>query len=72
MQWIGRTALATALVAGCGQASSPPAPEAKACGRLVAFYRSIDAAVEMAKGCPVVTLGGGSVEVAETFEIDMG
>jgi hypothetical protein len=32
----------------------------------------IDAAVEMAKGCPVVTLGGGSVEVAETFEVPMG
>jgi hypothetical protein len=32
----------------------------------------IDAAAEMAKGCPIVTLSGGSVEVAETFEIDMG
>jgi hypothetical protein len=32
----------------------------------------IDAAVEMAKGCPIVTLSDGSVEVAETFEVDMG
>lgn len=32
----------------------------------------MNAAAELAKGCPVVTLGGGSVEVAETFEIDMG
>jgi len=32
----------------------------------------IEAAVEMAKGCPIVTLSDGSVEVAETFEIDMG
>jgi hypothetical protein len=47
MQWIGRTALAIALVAGCEPASSPPAPEAKACGRLVAFYRSIHAPVEI-------------------------
>ena len=31
----------------------------------------IDAATEMAKGCPVVVLGGGTVEVAETFEISM-
>ena len=32
----------------------------------------IDAAVEMAKGCPIVTLGDGSIEVAETFEVNMG
>lgn len=32
----------------------------------------IDAAVEMAKGCPIVTLSDGSVEVAETFEVNMG
>ena len=32
----------------------------------------IDAAAEPAKGCPVVTLAGGSVEVAETFEVDTG
>lgn len=31
----------------------------------------IGAASEMAKGCPVITLSGGSVEVAETFEIEM-
>lgn len=31
----------------------------------------IDAASEMAKGCPVITLSGGSVQVSETFEIDM-
>lgn len=30
------------------------------------------AACELAKGCPVVTLSGGSVQVGETFEIDMG
>ena len=30
-------------------------------------------ACEIAKGCPVVTLSGGTVEVGETFEIpDMG
>lgn len=32
----------------------------------------MDAAVEMAKGCPIVTLSDGSVEVAETFEVNMG
>jgi hypothetical protein len=32
---------------------------------------SIDAAAEMAKGCPIVVLSGGTVEVAETFEIPM-
>lgn len=32
----------------------------------------IDAAVAMAKGCPIVTLSDGSVEVAETFEVNMG
>ena len=29
------------------------------------------AACEIAKGCPVVTLSGGTVEVGETFEINM-
>lgn len=29
------------------------------------------AAIEIAKGCPVITLSGGSVEVGETFEIDL-
>lgn len=29
----------------------------------------IDAACEIAKGCPIVVLSGGTVEVAETFEI---
>ena len=29
----------------------------------------IDAAVEIAKGCPMVTLSDGTVEVAEAFEI---
>ena len=32
----------------------------------------IDAACAFAAGCPVVTLSGGSVEVAETFEIGIG
>lgn len=32
---------------------------------------SLEAAAEMAKGCPVVTLSGGSVQVAETFEVNM-
>ncbi len=32
----------------------------------------IDAACAIAKGCPVVTLSGGSVEVGETFEVDLG
>ncbi len=31
----------------------------------------IDAACTIAAGCPVVTLGGGTVEVAETFEVNM-
>jgi len=31
----------------------------------------IDAACAIAAGCPNVTLGGGSVEVAEIFEIQM-
>lgn len=30
-----------------------------------------DAAVAIAKGCPVVTLSGGTVEVGETFEVNM-
>jgi hypothetical protein len=30
------------------------------------------AACAIAKGCPIVTLSGGTVEVAETFEVDMG
>lgn len=29
----------------------------------------INAAVDIAKGCPIVTMSDGSVEVAETFEI---
>jgi hypothetical protein len=32
---------------------------------------SIDAATEMAKGCPMVINGSGSVEVAEIHEIEM-
>jgi hypothetical protein len=31
----------------------------------------MDAAVAIAEGCPVVTLSGGTVEVGETFDIDM-
>ena len=31
----------------------------------------IDAATEMAKGCPMVVNGSGSVEVAEVHEIEM-
>ena len=30
------------------------------------------AACNIARGCPIVTLSGGTVEVAETFEIEMG
>jgi len=30
------------------------------------------AACNVARGCPVVTLGGGTVEVSETYEVDMG
>ena len=30
-----------------------------------------DAACEIAKGCPVVTLSGGTVEVGETFDVEM-
>lgn len=30
------------------------------------------AACNIARGCPVVTLGGGTVEVGETFEVNMG
>ncbi|MBO9413169.1 MULTISPECIES: YciI family protein [unclassified Ruegeria] len=32
---------------------------------------SMDAATEMAKGCPMVVNGSGSVEVAEIHEIEM-
>ena len=31
----------------------------------------MDSAVAIAKGCPVVTLSGGTVEVGETFEVSM-
>jgi hypothetical protein len=31
----------------------------------------LDAACEIAKGCPVVTLSGGTVQVGETFEVNM-
>lgn len=31
----------------------------------------LDAAVAIAKGCPVITLSGGTVEVGETFEVEM-
>ena len=31
----------------------------------------LNAAVEIAKGCPNVTLSGGTVEVGETFEVNM-
>lgn len=31
----------------------------------------MDAAAAIAKGCPVVTLSGGTVEVGETFEVNM-
>jgi hypothetical protein len=30
-----------------------------------------DTAVQIAKGCPVITLSGGTVEVGETFEVQM-
>ena len=30
------------------------------------------AACNIARGCPIVTLSGGTVEVGETFEVDMG
>ena len=30
---------------------------------------NMEAAVELAKGCPIVTMSEGAVEVAETFEI---
>jgi hypothetical protein len=30
------------------------------------------AACNVARGCPIVTLSGGTVEVSETFEVDMG
>ena len=32
---------------------------------------SLDAACAIAAGCPVITLSGGSVEVGETFEVNM-
>ena len=31
----------------------------------------IDAACAIAAGCPIVSLSGGSVQVAETFEVNM-
>ncbi len=42
-----------------------------ASGFTVVRADSIDAATEMAKGCPMVVNGSGSVEVAEVHEIEM-
>ena len=41
-----------------------------ATGYSVITADSIDAAVNMAKGCPIIK-SGGSIEVAETFEVQM-
>ena len=46
-QWIGWTAAAIAFLAGCEPASAPPGPETEACGRLVSFYRGIQAPVDI-------------------------
>ncbi len=42
-----------------------------ATGYSIVEAADIDAATAIAKGCPVVTHGGGSVEVGETFEVSM-
>ncbi|WP_170451468.1 YciI family protein [Ruegeria arenilitoris] len=42
-----------------------------ASGFTVVEADSIEAATEMAKGCPMVVNGSGSVEVAEIHEIEM-
>lgn len=42
-----------------------------ASGFTVVKADSIEAATEMAKGCPMVVNGSGSVEVAEIHEIEM-
>ncbi|MFW8593709.1 YciI family protein [Cribrihabitans neustonicus] len=40
-------------------------------GYTVVEAASIDAACDMAKGCPMVKSGNGSVEVAEVIEMEM-
>jgi hypothetical protein len=42
-----------------------------ATGYSVVDAADIDAATAIAKGCPVVTLGSGTVEVGETVEVSM-
>ncbi len=38
-------------------------------GYSIVRAKDLDAAVEMAKGCPLVADGSGTVEVAETFDV---
>jgi hypothetical protein len=40
-------------------------------GANAAAFVDIDAATAIAEGCPVVTLGNGTVEVGETVEVSM-
>ena len=42
-----------------------------ASGFTVIKAESVEAAIEIAKGCPMVANGSGSVEVAEVHEIEM-
>ncbi len=54
---------------GAGQGGGPN----QANGYSLVEAESMSEACDIAKGCPVITLSGGSVEVGETFEIpEMG
>jgi len=77
MGWFGK--LGPAVVDGgnpCGQARTVSAGGKvanggganPASGYIILEADSLDKAVEMAKGCPVLQ-GGGSIEVAETFNV---
>lgn len=78
-EWMGANASAFAdMGAPCGAIQTVTADGSTEGGGAnpVGGYGLVEAAdmaaaCEIAKGCPVVTLSGGSVEVGETFEIDM-
>ena len=77
-QWFGQLGQAmtdpgnpvgqTKTVSGSGVSDGGGANPAS--GYTIVNADSMDAAVNMAKGCPIVK-GGGSIEVAETFEVQM-
>ena len=64
---VGATMTVTATSSGEGGGANPVG------GYGIIEAADMAAACEIAKGCPVITLSDGSVEVGETFEIpDMG